>query len=405
MTSPIELDIHGRLTEPWGLDRDVTFLNHGSFGATPTAVLDRQHELRARMEAQPVRFFLDEVEGLLDASRARLAEFVGADASRLAFVPNATTGVNAILRSLDLADGDELLTTDHAYGACRNALDFVAARTGARVTVAPVPFPLASRDDVVERVLDAVTSRTRLALIDHVTSATGLVLPIERLVTELEARGVATLVDGAHAPGMLPLDLEALGASWYVGNCHKWICAPKGAGFVWVRGDHAARLRPVVISHGAAIDTDRRPRLHLEFDWVGTVDPTPWMCVGAAIDHLGGLVKGGWPALQARNRALALAGRDRLCEALGVAAPAPDDAIGTLAAVPLPDDPEPRSGNPYRPHRLHVRLLEEHGIEVPIVTWPRWPGRLVRISAQAYVALSDVDKLADALRRDPSIGG
>ena len=216
------------MRELWPLERGVIFLNHGSFGACPAEVLRQQAALRDEMEAEPVRFLSRELDDRLADARQALAAFVGADADDLAFVANATGGVNAVLRSLRFSPGEELLTTDHAYNACRNAFDFAAGRAGARVVVATIPFPLASPEEVVEAVLARVTPRTRLALLDHVTSPTGLVLPLERLVAALSGRGVEVLVDGAHAPGMVPLDLGALGAAYYSGNCHKWLCAPKG---------------------------------------------------------------------------------------------------------------------------------------------------------------------------------
>ena len=262
------------LAARWALDPGVLFLNHGSFGACPRAVLDHQAALRAQMEAEPVRFLARELDDRLDAARTALAGFLGADAADLAFVTNATGGVNAVLRSYAFAAGDELLTTDHTYNACRNALDFVAERTGARVVVVTLPFPVASPDAVVEAVLARATPRTRLALLDHVTSPTGLVLPIARLCAELGARGVPVLVDGAHAPGMVELDLDGLGAAYYSGNCHKWLCAHKGAAFLWVRRDLQPSVRPLTISHGANRSKPGRSRFRVEFDWTGTADPT-----------------------------------------------------------------------------------------------------------------------------------
>lgn len=397
MTSP------GELAALWPLDRGVAFLNHGSFGACPTEVLRHQAALRAEMEAEPVRFLGRELDGRLDTAREALATFVGADPDDFAFITNATSGVNAVLRSLTLSSGDELLTTDHAYAACRNTLDYVAGRSGARVNVAVVPFPVASPDAVVDAVLAKVTPRTRLALLDHITSPTGLILPIERLVAELARRGVETLVDGAHAPGMIPLDLRALGATYYSANCHKWLCAPKGSAFLWVRRDRQADIHPLTISHGATAVRPGRSRFRLEFDWTGTQDPTAWLTVPKAIEYLGGLVPGGWPALMARNRALALEARRLLCAAAGTPPPCPDQMLGSLASVVLPDSPTMETGWRVR-DPIQGRLFDGWGIEVPIMRWPAAPRRLLRISAQLYNTPDQYIRLADALGRELAAG-
>lgn len=383
----------------WTLDPNITFLNHGSFGATPRAVLEKQNELRAQMEREPVRFFVRELEPLLDEARAVLAAFIGADAAGLAFVTNATAGFNAVLRSLDLDKFDELLVTTHEYNALRNAVDYVAGVAGAKVVVADVPFPITSPDVVVERVLAKVTDRTRLLLIDHVVSQTALIFPVERLVKELAARGIDTLIDGAHAPGMLPLDLRAIGAAYYTGNLHKWVCAPKGAAFLYVRENRRASVRPIAISHGAnSLRTDRK-RFLIEFDWTGTFDPTAWLCVPVALRVVGSLVEGGWPEVMRRNRELALRARELLCDALAIGKPAPDTMLGAMAAVPLPDGTQtlapPLYGDP-----LQDRLLFEHGIEVPIVPWPQPPKRVLRVSAQLYNTIGDYEKLVAALRTE-----
>ena len=388
----------------WPLDPEVIFLNHGSFGACPRAVLEAQARFRDRLEAEPVRFLSRDLEGLLDAARAALGAFVGAAGDDLAFVPNATTGVNTVLRSLDLAPGDEVVATDHTYNACRNALNAAGARAGVRIAVATLPFPVSAPEQVVEAVLARVGPRTRLALVDHVTSPTGLVLPVERLVRELAARGVDALVDGAHAPGMVPLDLRALGAAYYTGNCHKWICAPKGSGFLYVRRDRQAGVRPLVISHGANSPRVDRSRFRLEFDWVGTTDPTAYLTVPEAIRYMGSLLPGGWPALMAHNRATALAARDRLCAALGVPPPAPDSMIGSLAALPVPEGFAPPAVDGER-DPLHVALFERHGLELPVFTWAALACRILRISAQIYNSAADYERLAEALaalRSSPS---
>jgi len=383
----------------WPLERGIAFLNHGSYGACPSEVLRHQAALRAEMEAEPVRFLGRELEGRLDAAREALAAFVGADPDDLAFITNATGGVNAVLRSLTFSAGDEVLTTDHCYAACRNTLDYVAARSGIKVNVAVIPFPVASPDAVLEAVLAKVTPRTRLALLDHITSPTGIILPIERMVAELQRRGVETLVDGAHAPGMVPVDLRALGAAYYSANCHKWICAPKGSAFLWVRRDRHADIHPLTISHGAKGERPGRSRFRLEFDWTGTLDPTAWLTVPKAIAYMGSLVSGGWPALMARNRALALAARELLCAAAGSAPPSPDGMIGSLASIVLPDSPTVETGWRIR-DPIQGRLFDDWGIELPIMRWPAPPKRLLRISVQLYNTPGQYVHLAEALRKE-----
>jgi isopenicillin-N epimerase len=355
----------------WTLDPAVAYLNHGSFGACPIAVLAEQAELRAEMEREPFDFLKGALPGRLDAARNEVAAFLGADAADLAFVPNATAGVNAVLRSLEFAPSDEILVTSHTYAACRKTVDFVARRSGARVVIAALPFPCPDEESVVEAVLRAASDRTRVALIDHVTSPTALVLPLRRLVGELAARGIDTLVDGAHAPGMVPIGLSELGAAYYTGNAHKWLCAPKGAAFLHVRRDRQAGVHPNVISHGYTAG------FHAEFDWTGTLDPTPWLCIPAALRHIGGLLPGGWPEVMRANHELALRARDALLDRFAQRAPAPDGMIGSMAAIPLPLD----AGAPGVDTEALHDWLRTRGIEA----WLHpHPVPLVRVSAQLY---------------------
>jgi isopenicillin-N epimerase len=381
----------------WLLEPGITFLNHGSFGATPIAVLAKQDDFRAQLEREPVRFMVRELEPLLDDARRTLAAFLGADEAGLAFVSNATAGVNAVLRSLDLDRTDELLVTTHEYNASRNVLDYVAGLAGAKVVCADIPFPIASPDEVVARVLERVTSRTRLFLIDHITSPTALIMPVERLIGELASRGIDTLVDGAHTAGMLPLDLRSLGAAYYTGNLHKWVCAPKGSGFLYVREDRRRGVRPASISHGANATRTDRSRYHLEFDWTGTFDPTPWLAVPTALQFMESLVDGGWPEIMRRNHALALQARDILCTALELPHPAPDAMIGSMAAVPLPDSDATEAPQLYG-DPLQDALLFEEAIEVPIAPWPHPGKRLLRVSAQIYNTIDEYERLAAAVR-------
>ncbi len=395
--------------ELWSLDPTIDFLNHGSFGACPREVLDVQRELRDRMEAEPVRFLGRELEGRLDEARAALGSFVGAAADDLAFVPNATAGTATVLRSLRFQPGDELLTTDHEYNAALNAIRYAAEREGARVVVARIPFPGTDPDAIEASVLAAAGDRTRLAVISHVTSPTALVFPIERIVAALAERGIDTLVDGAHAPGMVPLALDALGAAYYTGNAHKWLCAPKGAAFLHVRRDRQAMVRPLAISHGANDPRTDRSRFRLEADWTGTPDPTACLSVPAAIHFGEVLLLGGWAARMAANRALALIARDSVCAALRIDPPVPDELIGSMAAIPIP-------GAPHQPDRdpLQAYLFDAHRVEVPINGFPvpgatgpadraaDGPGaaarqRVIRISAASYNRPEQYDRLAAAL--------
>ncbi len=379
-------------------------LNHGSFGACPRAVLRRQQRLRRQMEQEPVRFFTRQMQPLLDRSRQSLAELIGADPGDVAPVRNATDAVNSVLRSLRFEPGDELLLTDHGYTACHNVVDYVAARAGARVVAVCLPLPIDSPGQVVDAVMAEVTDRTRLAVIDHVTSPTAVIFPVEELVGRLAQRDVDTLVDGAHAPGMIPLDVGRIGAAYYTGNCHKWLCAPKGAGFLHVRPDRQQGIQPAVISHGLNVARPGYTRLQDAFDWTGTDDPTPWLCVDEAIRFLKASTDGGMEALLRRNHQLAVTGRRMLCEALDLRPPCPEEMIGSLAAVRLPDDAgQPvtldTTTTPTATHPLQADLLERFGIQVPVYHWPAAPQKLLRISAQLYNGPADYEALTAALRQ------
>jgi isopenicillin-N epimerase len=387
--------------DAWGLDPAVAMLNHGSFGACPLPVLARQTQLRQQLEAEPVRFLVRELPALWDESRRTLAELVGAAGEDVVFVANATAGVNAVLRSLRFRPGDELLVTNHGYNACSNVVRYVAQREGAEVVTADVPIPVESPRQVVEAVLARVTARTRLALIDHVTSPTAIVFPVDEIVRELNARGVDALIDGAHAPGMLPLDLARLGAAYYTGNLHKWLCGPKAAGFLHVRPDRQEGIEPPVISHGLNQSRPGYSRLQDAFDWQGTADPSPWLCVGPAIRFLAGLLPTGLAGLLRRNHALAVAAQRLLCARLALRPICPEEMLGSMAAVLLP----PRTTgtlamdaeSPVPLPRLGRELLQRMGIEVPVYYWPAAPQAVLRVSAQAYNGLAQYERLAEAL--------
>lgn len=381
----------------WDLDPELRFLNHGSFGACPRVVLEAQRAWRARMERNPVQFFQRDLEPALDEVRARLAPVLGARPQDLAFVNNATSGVNAVLASFPLEPGDELLITNHGYNACNNAARAAVARSGATLTVAQLPFPATSADELLGALQAAVTPRTRLALVDHITSETALRLPLERFAPWLAERGVALLVDGAHAPGQIPLALGELGADFVTGNAHKWLCAPKGAAYLWVAERWQERVRPLVISHAANSTRADRSGFLQAFDWPGTQDPTAWLSIPASLEFLEGLRSGGLDAHMRHNHELALAMRDALCAALDIAPPAPDELLGAMAAVPLPPDPLPSTRSALQPDRLQQAVYERCRVEAPVMNWPAHPARVIRVSAQAYTTLDDARVLAAAL--------
>lgn len=380
----------------WPLDPEVVYLNHGAFGSCPRPVQETAEALRRRFERAPMQFVMRDAESLIDEARAAAAPLMGADGEDLVFVQNATTAVCTVLASLPIRPGDELLVTDHAYNACRNALNLHARRTGMSVVVAHVPFPCAGPDEIVAAVLGAVTARTHLALLDHVSSPTALVFPVAELVRALTARGVDTLIDGAHAPGMLALDLRALGATYYAANLHKWCGVPKTAAVLYVRRDRQADLHPLVIGHGANSPRTDRSRFQLEFDWIGTHDPAAAMSLPAALRYMSGLLPGGLPALRDRNHDLVVRGRALLMRALCLEAPCPAAMLGAMATLPLP------ANMSMSAPALYESLWRKHRIEAPVFDWPTQGRPMLRVCAQIYNHLAQYERLAEAVRSELS---
>jgi len=384
------------LRSHWPLRQGMVFLNHGSFGACPFPVMEKQAELRLAMDEAPLQFMNRHHTPRIDAARNEVAPFVGADPANFVFVTNATSGVNAVVRSLDFQPGDEILITNRGYNACDNTIREVARRSGATIVVADVPFPLESDDQIVTAVLAAVTPRTRLAMLDHITSATALVFPIERLVRELEAHGVDTLVDGAHAPGILPLDLETLRPAYYTGNLHKWVCAPKGTAFLWVRPDKQDGLQPVVISHGNNTPRKGHSPFQDRFDWPGTQDTTGWSCAPEAIRWLGQCLPGGWDEVRTHNHELVVQGRNLICKRLGLTPPCPDSMLGSMSTLPMPEalaTPQAKG----EPDPAYARLFDEFGIELQVM--PIDGRRWFRISAHLHNTLDEYRYLAEVLEK------
>ena len=384
--------------ELWGLDSECVFLNHGSFGATPLAVREEQQRWQNRLENEPVHFFEELMPTFLEDTREALATFLHCKSEDLALVENATTGVNTILRSLEFQEGDEILVPDHAYQACRNTIDYVANRWNATVKIVKIPFPIRNKGIVLQNILDCVTERTVLAMIDTVTSPTGLRMPFEEITRELESRGIEVLLDAAHGIGMVPLSLDELGASYTTSNCHKWLCAPKGTAFLHVRKDKQDKIHPLTISHGMTFPLGDTTRFRHEFDWTGTRDVTGHCSIPMAIDFLGSRFEGGWPAIMKRNHELAIIGRNILCESLGITPPCPDDMITCIATLPLPSGNSSGGIPLHEPDPLHRELKEKYGIQIPVWSWPSPEGRYIRISAQLYNSEEQYVYLSQALK-------
>lgn len=370
---------HSRLAD-FALAPGVAHLNHGGYGATPRTVLDAAEAARRDMEADPSTFFRRDLIGGLRRAAERVAGFLGGEGKDWAFVENATAGLNAIVASLDLRPGDELLCLSQVYGAVANAMRYVAERRGGRIVTVPVPVPFVDPEPLLAAIAAAVGPRTRLAIFDHITSPAAAVLPVREMAQLCRAGGVPVAIDGAHAPGQVPLDVPALGVDWYVGNLHKWAFAAKGTGVIWCAPERQAETHPVAISHNLG------QGFAAEFDYSGTRDNSAWLAAPAALDYIAGF---GAEAVQAHNHALASEACDLLTEAWASEAAASPAHRAAMASVRLPGT---GSGDRHAAHRLALRLSQEHGISVGVMALD---GALwVRVSAQLYNEIGDYRRLA-----------
>jgi isopenicillin-N epimerase len=382
---PIRADI----AADFALDPSYAFLNHGSFGARPRAVIEAQQRRRMEFEARPIEWLDRKRNPMIEHAKDVLGRFIGALPQNFGFVTNATGGINAVLRSLTFRAGDELLTTNHVYNAVRQTMKYVAERIpgGAKYVEIEIPLPVSSPDEITIAIEAAITSRTRVVVIDHVSSPTAIIFPVKDIVRMCAARGVDVLIDGAHAPGMLPLNIEEIGAAYYSGNLHKWMCAPVGAAFIWVRPDKQRDIHPTTISHFL------NEGFTNEFNWQGTRDITPWLCVEDAMKYLERL---GWDRVMRHNHELAAWVQRMLCDRWNVEPGSPVDGsmIGSMATVQLPGQEILRRKFPEF-LQLRERVFNEFRIEVPVVDWM---GKLwVRPCCQVYNQSEQYERLADAV--------
>lgn len=361
------------------LDPTVTFLNHGSFGACPREVFAAYQEWQLELERQPVLFLGRRIEGLLRDAIQPLAAYLNADPEDMAFVPNATAGVNLIARSLSLEAGDEILATEHEYGACSYAWEEVCKRTGAIYKQQNIPFPLTTAEMFVEALWQGVTPRTRVIYISHISSPTALIFPIEQVVQRARMEGLVTVIDGAHGPAQIPINLKALDADFYTGNCHKWMCAPKGAAFLYARKPYQTAIQPAFISWGYHEENFGK-RLEMQ----GTRDPAAPLAVPAALQYI---EAHHWEAMQVECHALIKDVWHRMHEITGQAPIAGSEWFGQMVAVPLPPTTDTST--------LKERLYDDHRIEIPVHRWQDIP--LIRVAIQGYNTTDDVECLYAAL--------
>lgn len=390
----------------WELDPAVTFLNHGSYGAVPVQVREAHDALRRRMEREPVRFFKVDLERLMDEMRVTLGQFLNADPACLAPVANATIALSTILANTRFEPGDEVLVTDHEYASGINELARMTPRNGVKVVTVQIPLPCSGPEVALQRVLDAITPRTRMVMISHITSPTSLILPVEPVVRRCRELGIDCLVDGTHAPGQIPVDVAALKPTYYVGSGHKWLSAPKGTGFMYVAPEKHEGFRTLALSSRAAKVRPERALFLRDFDYMGTDDYTNLIAIKSAIEVLGSLLPGGWDELRQRNHDMVVRGRRIVADAVapfypGMNPACPESMVGTMATILLPDASPAMAMRPtLYDDALQDALIEKHRVAVPIWRLASTQQRVLRISAQVYNRIEDYEILAGALREE-----
>jgi isopenicillin-N epimerase len=382
----------------WHLDPDLTFLNHGSFGACPKDILVVQDQYRQQLEKSPIHFMLRQLPQLLNENREALAELLHCQAKDLCFITNATQGVQTAVNHLNLQAGDEIVYSSHIYGACKNQLLELSQQKKIILREAHYEMIGCSPQTIIDAFCAQFNRKTKAFLIDHISSPTALIHPVQALCQIAREKGIISIVDGAHAPAHIPLFLDEINADFYTGNCHKWLCTPKGCAFLWVHPLHQKTLLPTVISHGYLAPIDQR--MHQMFDWTGTQDFTPYLCIKDSIAWLNQQHPQGIEGLMQKHHQLMLLGRDLLVQTLNPLSgpPVGDEMLGAMASIPLADEKEIIPIAFAQPLPLQSKLFEL-GIEIPVIPWRQRPQRLIRISAFSYNHIGEYQHLCDVLKQ------
>jgi isopenicillin-N epimerase len=368
------------------LDPSVTFLNHGSFGATPRPVMRAYQRWQRELERQPVEFLGRRFSDLMLGARKSLGDYLGTDANNLVFTTNVTESLNIVARSLELGAGDEVLSTDHEYGALDRTWHFLAKERGFIYIKQPIPVPLTTSESFVTSLWKGVTPRTRVIFLSHITSPTALIFPVEEVIRKARQEGILTIVDGAHAPGQIPLNLEDLKADFYGGNLHKWLCAPKGAGFLYARPEAQNTLKPLIVSWGYVAEFPSSSRFVDYFEWTGTRDIASFLSVPAAIDFQR---EHNWDNVRHLCHALVRETQEHICSKFGTSPLSDDSRFMQFCSIPLPGT--------FDLSNTKTRLYSEYRIEIPLFLWKGY--KLARISAQGYNTNGDMKKLINALEK------
>lgn len=396
---PIVEFVRHRISEParFPIRPGLTMLNNGSYGLTPAVVRDAQIELQRRLEEDPVRFFKADLEDYCDDTRRAIAAFTRVEPQTIALVPNGTFAVATVLNNLDLKPGDEILVTDHEYMATLNELGKVCRASGAKVTVAKIPYPAVSPEQVLDSIVGAMNDRTRVVLVSHITSASALILPVKEIVEAAKQRGIDTFLDGAHTPGQIDLNIGDLDPTWYAASCHKWLACPKGTGFIYTSPNRKDGFKPMVLSCRVHETRDERDAYLCDFDYTGTNDYTGNLVIPVAIEHMGAQLPGGWDELRKRNHDMVIAGSRIVCDALGIEQQVPESMIGSMVSIPLPGACEQSD---LLGEGLWDRLYLKHGVQAPVWDLPGVCDRMTRVSAQLYNTLEDFEWLGEVLQSE-----